>query len=219
MRDNACTVAGFRDAEDLVTLQVSWTPPFYACYCSMVTIGTDISGGGGGYVYKWYTSTDGFNWGVPAGTGSSFSLTVPGGCPNPSTDHLFVRLVVESADGQIETKFTRIDGVDQIPGDSSPCQQFNEGSGSRSAENEESPVLGTIIFPNPTAGKITIDISRFAGQLLDVRLFDSVGKEVLYKNQQVEEGSARMEMDLSKLPPGIYAIWVNELEVKKIVKQ
>ncbi len=73
------------------------------------------------------------------------------------------------------------------------------------------------IYPNPTKGKIQV---RGDGlQVTGIELFDLLGRKVLEQNT---EGKTQCEVDMSKLPAGIYFVRIQtekEATTQKIVKQ
>ena len=87
--------------------------------------------------------------------------------------------------------------------------------GGVSSVQEESQSLFQI-FPNPTTGKLKIDIS--STEVVDAQIFTILG-EVVWQEKLVENTSQR-ELDLSYLPNGVYLIKLRlgqTIHTKKII--
>ena len=222
LRDNACTVAGFRDSVAIGQLIVSWNAPFYACRCQEAGITTDVAGGDGTYGYKWYISNDGFNWGNVVSTNNYLSTEVPLGCPNPPLEHLFVKLEVES-DGQVVVLTRRIEAVDQIPGNPTPCLEPGVPIKGPNTGNNSSYLVNDIesesleIYPNPVSGEILIADKEGSNKDLHIEIYNAIGMSV-YK-AFIKEPVFPISIDLSHLSKGTYLLKINGSEVKKIIKQ
>jgi hypothetical protein len=66
------------------------------------------------------------------------------------------------------------------------------------------------VYPNPTHGKVTIDLQSFNSQTIHVKWFNYQGREIVdfSKSLKLQSGVNRLEQDLStdNLPSGIYFI-------------
>ena len=64
------------------------------------------------------------------------------------------------------------------------------------------------VYPNPTHGKVTIDLQSFNSQTIHLKWFNYQGREIvdLSKSLKLQSGVNRLEQDLSteNLPSGIY---------------
>jgi hypothetical protein len=86
---------------------------------------------------------------------------------------------------------------------------------------EEFADAGNIrLYPNPTSGIITLDLSGFDSELnVTVEIFGTMG-ECVYSN--IPEGKTIMNLDLTNKPAGIYVVRVvngGEIKTKKIIKR
>lgn len=73
----------------------------------------------------------------------------------------------------------------------------------------------SIIYPNPTTGRITIENSEYSIQ--NISVFDIYGRKVM----KSEVGRPKTEVDLSQQPKGVYFVKLNTAEgvrVEKVIK-
>jgi len=90
-------------------------------------------------------------------------------------------------------------------------QELREGTIRRSVRN--SAVVSNKmfeVFPNPTEGIVNFDYSADANGMVNVRVFDMVGKAVGDHTVAVNEGRNLIDIDLSAYQAGIYLIEVRE---------
>jgi hypothetical protein len=79
------------------------------------------------------------------------------------------------------------------------------------------------LYPNPTSGMVTVEIPQLAGSAnpVESRLIDVTGRTVLNPLSVVVGG--RMELDLHRLPPGIYFLQLTDANggraLQRIVKR
>ncbi|MCH2216033.1 MAG: T9SS type A sorting domain-containing protein, partial [Flavobacteriales bacterium] len=66
------------------------------------------------------------------------------------------------------------------------------------------------VFPNPTEGAVNINYTAAKDGLVNVRVFDVVGKAVADFNYAVNAGDNFLNMDLSSFENGVYVIEVLE---------
>ncbi len=81
---------------------------------------------------------------------------------------------------------------------------------------DESKELETNLYPNPTNGIFTIDLSNIEAQ--KVKVINSTGKEIM----ELPAENLKMQIDLSKFPSGIYTLKIQTedgMKVEKIIKQ
>ncbi|WP_298481223.1 PQQ-dependent sugar dehydrogenase [uncultured Maribacter sp.] len=69
------------------------------------------------------------------------------------------------------------------------------------------------IFPNPTKGKINIDLSSKLGETVDVRIINSNG-QVVYFTMYNQNHSIMEDLDLSGLSDGVYRIIIEGVDFK-----
>ena len=67
--------------------------------------------------------------------------------------------------------------------------------------------LKAIIFPNPSAGKINIQLQSPGVGNAKILVFNSIGQNVAQLEQEVEENTG-LKMDLSDLPTGLYKVQI-----------
>lgn len=83
-------------------------------------------------------------------------------------------------------------------------------------------ILETTIYPNPTSGKVTIELNSSVKHAAVVRLYDMVGTTVRVVSKSLNTGNNTMEIDMTHLPAGVYnaVIYVDGQSInRKIVKQ
>ena len=83
---------------------------------------------------------------------------------------------------------------------------------------EETNVVGIMVYPNPTDGKLTIGNGELT--IENVEIFDLMGKAL--NNCQLSTVNCQLKIDISHLPSGIYFIRIQtnkETVTQKIVKQ
>lgn len=74
------------------------------------------------------------------------------------------------------------------------------------------------VFPNPSSGAVNLKYAAVSEGLVNVRVFDMVGKAVADFNMAVSEGSNFLNLDLSSLDKGIYVIEVLEGQMSSTSK-
>jgi hypothetical protein len=77
------------------------------------------------------------------------------------------------------------------------------------------------LFPNPTDGNLTIELTLSSAQNLQFKLQDVLGREVYASEEQNISGTLTRQLDLSKLPSGTYFLKVMHgegSEMKKVIK-
>jgi hypothetical protein len=78
------------------------------------------------------------------------------------------------------------------------------------------------VYPNPVAGELKLSGNLKAGGPVNVQIMNSVGQTVLRQDYNFNSGDFNTGMDVSKLPPGVYLVVVNdktERAALSIVKQ
>jgi hypothetical protein len=92
--------------------------------------------------------------------------------------------------------------------------QFTVGGGVSSVQEKTQSLFQ--IFPNPTTGKLKIDIP--STEVVDAQIFTILG-EAVWQEQLIEDTSQK-ELDLSHLPNGVYLIKLRlgeTIHTKKII--
>jgi len=74
------------------------------------------------------------------------------------------------------------------------------------------------VFPNPSSGAVNLKYEAGVKGLVNVRVFDMVGKAVADFNMTVNEGANFLNLDLSSLDKGIYVIEVLEGQMSSTSK-
>lgn len=77
---------------------------------------------------------------------------------------------------------------------------------STTISNENEQLLALEIYPNPTDGKITLEILPQKSSDLQIDIFDLKGKRVQTQNRRLGVGKQQLELRLSELPDGLYLI-------------
>ncbi|CCH54817.1 peptidase M12B ADAM/reprolysin [Fibrisoma limi BUZ 3] len=87
--------------------------------------------------------------------------------------------------------------------------------------NEPLSIQGVSVFPNPTTGRLIIELSSSAAPLSSLQLHDSQGREV--RRNPSDLRLRRAECDISTLPPGQYILRIETTDGKqaswKVMKQ
>jgi hypothetical protein len=79
-----------------------------------------------------------------------------------------------------------------------------------------------VIYPNPVAGELKLSGHLNAGGTVNIQIINSVGQTVLREDHNFDSGDFNTGIDLSKLPPGVYLVVVNdstERTALSIIKQ
>jgi hypothetical protein len=74
------------------------------------------------------------------------------------------------------------------------------------------------VFPNPTSGSVNLNYAATAEGMVNVRVFDLVGKAVADYNMAVNEGENFLNLDLSSFEKGIYVVQVLDGQVSSTAK-
>ena len=72
-----------------------------------------------------------------------------------------------------------------------------------------------LVYPNPTPGDVTIEIS---GNYKEVKVFDITGRQLVVP---IQPTATRVRLDLSSYPPGLYVLDIQterDLKREKVVK-
>ena len=79
-----------------------------------------------------------------------------------------------------------------------------------------------MIFPNPTNGQCTIEVSGFVDNQADLAIYDLMGREVYAGAMNATSNFADTYLDLSHLPKGQYIVKIvtnNQVYTKNMIKQ
>lgn len=99
-------------------------------------------------------------------------------------------------------------------------EEPGNGGGNAGLEKLEGKI-DTELYPNPTFGKVNVQINSSIAAPVIIRVTDLLGNSVRVLSKQLSIGDNHMEIDLQNLPAGIYQaiLYVNgQTQVKKIVK-
>ncbi len=145
-------------------------------------------------------------WTVTGAAGSSIGVIISGLQPNTR----YVWLIKSRCEG-FNTAF------------SGPVKFKTAAAFSGGQQNNAlvtSAVKELSVYPNPTAGNVTISATFAKQQPVSIKVFDLIGKEVYVLNEGMVSGTFIKQLDLNKLSPGTYFIKVihnGETEVRKVV--
>ncbi|MBC9798030.1 T9SS type A sorting domain-containing protein [Sinomicrobium weinanense] len=102
---------------------------------------------------------------------------------------------------------------------STGASPLSEGSGTSAFKTTESDV---IVYPNPSAGHITLHHIREGAKQARVKLFTNSGTCLLDKTYNFSSGSHTMTLSLQHIKPGIYLVQVTDdfgtVTTKKIIR-
>jgi hypothetical protein len=79
-----------------------------------------------------------------------------------------------------------------------------------------------MIFPNPTTGQCTIEVSGFVDNHADLMIYDLMGRQVHSENMNATGTFADAHLDLSHLPKGQYIVKIvtnEQVYTKNMIKQ
>ena len=68
------------------------------------------------------------------------------------------------------------------------------------------------LYPNPTAGNLTIELTAFVNQDFEIQIINDIGKEILSIKQEKIGGKRLFAIDVKDLPLGTYHVWVKAAE-------
>ncbi|AXE18440.1 hypothetical protein DR864_12095 [Runella rosea] len=88
-----------------------------------------------------------------------------------------------------------------------PCgTQSNARIGVESDEATRPTVLMMQVYPNPTAGLVTVDLRNVSKGLARIEVVDLIGRPLVQKTEQMNEGANQLSFDFKHLPDGLYLI-------------
>ncbi len=198
LRDNSCTVAGYRSATD--NLIVSINGPVEACPLETVCWSANVSGAPGPYTYQWSWTLNGTSY-TNFGTGASaclnmFNFTAP--------DVITIRLTVTAPGQPARTAFLDLFLVDNGNG-----QIF---CALKTANpNPDAELVGADntmqIVPNPSDWRSEVRLHLTQDAPTKVGLYDMTGQKVMDIAQGAfSAGNHSFEIDVTSVPAGIYLI-------------
>jgi M6 family metalloprotease-like protein len=79
-----------------------------------------------------------------------------------------------------------------------------------------------IVYPNPTTGKLTIDMFDIRYEICDIVIYDVFGRTQKIENHLSQIGKSQIEINISHLPTGIYFLRIQTdagMITKKVVKE
>lgn len=202
IRTNGCTVATFMEDDVYSSYRVTIHGFSTGCPCWSVPLGAESTGGApGNPQYQWDTSSDGFTWGAPSGTGIGFEVDLP--CV--ANSGVYVRLIGTSPDGQTDVSFRYIKTVPSTPDNpSGPCDR-------ESKNTDNGGLLSSSLLrlvPNPATEDVTLVFNIAVSSKVELGLNNAVGKTLLQEQFWAEEGQGQKTLNISSLPPGIYFLQV-----------
>lgn len=108
-----------------------------------------------------------------------------------------------------------------------PCASLRIASAEN--ENEETQDLNNLfslseLYPNPTNGTISFEISSGKESEIEIHIFDLLGQQVYYNQTRVYEGESKVEIDLAELSKAYYLVHIidktnNKTYVKRLIKE
>ncbi len=92
-----------------------------------------------------------------------------------------------------------------------PCEEGAVARTNASPSFQDEPSLTTTIakvFPNPTSGNFNLEMLSAKDQLLDLEIYNSIGREVFKNKIDLTKGRQILNIGLDRLPNGVYLIKV-----------
>jgi hypothetical protein len=77
------------------------------------------------------------------------------------------------------------------------------------AINEVGPLQSVSVYPNPTEGNVTVDLSSVKAGSLTMKAFDMNGR-VLYENENHDLSGQKVQLDLQLLQQGVYFLQISD---------
>ncbi|MBL7935936.1 MAG: HYR domain-containing protein [Bacteroidia bacterium] len=80
------------------------------------------------------------------------------------------------------------------------------------------------LYPNPTNGDISFDISSDKESEIEIYIFDLLGQQVYYNQTTTYEGKSKVDIDLTELSKAYYVVHINDKTnnksyVKRLIKE
>ena len=79
---------------------------------------------------------------------------------------------------------------------------------------EKAALTGMKVYPNPSDGNFTLEMTVNTPQDVEVRIMNSTGMSIIREKLRTETGEFRKEFNMSSLPGGIYSIAVMNMDGK-----
>lgn len=121
------------------------------------------------------------------------------------------------------TTYNLPDSVEQQRREDSSGEPFDERENMSMlpiADNDSR--LNIIVYPNPTEGKVAVEIPQMTEGKVSIQIMEIFGRQVMECHEDAATGSYRKTIDASSLPSGCYYVVVTANEsrnIKCIIKQ
>jgi hypothetical protein len=210
IRLHAPTVADFRDPGELVVgiSAAGPAPPSPGFY----TFSAAQCDGPSPTTYAWYNSTTLGVYGPPVSTASTYAPYLDAPAANGPVTTYYVKLVATSGGNQSTAYFTQ----DVI----APCDPtqpgclgtggglLRAGAPAEALPGSPSSAAATTpgVYPNPAATAATVVLRLDRPTMVDLRVYDALGREVYRVREQAAVGTHSAALDVSALPPGSYLV-------------
>jgi len=208
--NEACVVAGFR--ETVKKFSVMITGDRYTCPCEGAHFDYWIYEGtaGASYTYNWETSNDGINWTtISTAPSANVAATAP---PHhcPGEDRVFIRLAVESSDGNSAMAYATLKRLYTWPDQKEPCPMFLNGEGG---------AVSLSVVPNPIEEEAMIQIEVHQKGSYSIAIKDPNGRKVkqIIEHQLLDIGFHSYPLSLSQ--NGLYFIETRDQKGHQIVEK
>lgn len=194
LRESACTVAEYLEGE---TPLVYITGPDRKCPGTYNTLYGEVIGTPGPYIYEWYVSDDGFNWGSPVSIGNNLTITMPWQLGK----EVFIMLIAGNQNGpQMTAHFSTVSDTTGLN-----CGEYWYIRPDR----PYLPSSTLRAFPNPvTSNMLTLRRSAQRGNTgsYAVNIFDALGRLVSESIGLLNESDVELPLDVAQLPNGAYLL-------------
>lgn len=205
LRNAACTVASYWD--DPVWSAKLDAPEEVCCKAGQfinACVWTTEQGpgfpGGAPYTYTWFTSDNGVVFTQYAsGSANCASLPILQWC---DSDFIYIKVEVESADGQLITLWKTVKVLDGQP--NSPCPRLRTGTPTAPPDAVNMAKLrdGISVWPNPTQGVSWLQAAGSPPGIVHILNADGRLQAVLQESACPD----RCQLDLTGYPSGVYFI-------------
>ena len=88
-------------------------------------------------------------------------------------------------------------------------------------DKESEPIIFNKLYPNPVSDVLTLDYELDLDGLVQINMFDLLGRSVFEQQQTQEEGRQKIQISVNNLTPGTYFLKIsakNSQIIRKFIK-
>ena len=124
--------------------------------------------------------------------------------------------------GQMRLRYVGGSYIELFPGDFGHYHRYDFSVGFGVGLNENNLDHEIVVFPNPTSGVTTIEISGFVNNEATLEIYDMIGRKWYTEDMNASQHFAESHVNLSGAPSGAYIariITKNQVYTKQFIKQ